>query len=450
MNMPLNPDPSRREHAPLCVSGVGVTSAIGQGKDAFLHALLTGSHAFGYLQRPGRQLPDATSTMAGKGDFLGAEIASLTMPQSVSKKSLRTMSFTGQVALATLDEAWQDAQLQHIEPRRIGLIVGGSNLQQRTLLEIQQRYADKPQFLKPTYAMSFMDSDLSGLLTEHFGIRGLALTLGGASASGQVAVIQAMQAVQSGQVDVCIALGALMDVSYWECQGFRSLGAMGSDRFFDTPELACRIFDADRNGFIYGENCAAIVVESTQHFEARKTAEGSPVSETSSAAAYASIAGAGYGLDGNRNPDPSLEGEIYVIEQALAQSGLQASQIDYVNPHGTGSGIGDITELEALQHCQLQHALINTTKSITGHGLTGAGAVEIAATLLQMRAGKLHPCRNLDNPIADMNWVANQSANQIEGLGQDQAQAHQIHNALTMSMGFGGISSALCFSTYQP
>lgn len=423
----------------LCVSGIGVTSAVGQGKQAFQQALLNGDHAFGYLARSGRQLPDSDKPH----DFLGAEIAGLTMPPSVSKKSLRGMSFTGQVALATLDEAWQEANLQDVDPRRIGLIVGGSNVQQRELMAMQQRYASNPNFLKPTYAMSFMDTDLCGLLTEHFGIRGLALSLGSASASGQVAVIQAMHAVQSGQVDVCIALGALMDVSYWECQGFRSLGAMGSERFFDTPELACRIFDADRNGFIYGENCAAIVVESAKHFSTRTTSlqiSQQTSSETQiNSQPYALISGAGYGLDCNRNPDPSLEGEIYAIEQALAQSGLSPSHIDYVNPHGTGSGIGDVTELNALQHCQLGHACINTTKSITGHGLTAAGAVEIAATLLQMRAGQLHPCRNLENPIADMNWVRQHN---------NQPFAHRIQHALTMSMGFGGISSALCFSAW--
>ena len=238
-------------------------------------------------------------------------------------------------------------------------------------------------------------------------------------------MIQAVNAVMLGQVDVCIAMGAMMDLSYLECQGFRTIGAMGSDKFADAPALAARTFDKDRNGFIFGEGCAAIVIERADHAQQRQITP------------YARVRGMGLGLDANRNPDPSLEGEKTVIQQALSHAGIVASQVDYVNPHGTGSNIGDEIEIQALQQCGLQHAYVNATKSITGHGLTAAGAVEIAATLLQMQAGQLHPCRNLDNPIADMNWV------------RTQAITHQSHIALSMSMGFGGISSAMCFEHWD-
>ena len=403
----------------ILVSGVGITSNIGQGKAAFVNGLLSGSHRFDVMKRPGRQAPEGAGSEPTA--YLGAEIDNIVMPARVPRHELRTASLTAKAVLASLDEAWQDAQLDDIDPTRIGLVVGGSNVQQRELVLTHEKYRQKLPFLRPTYAMSFMDSDICGLATETFGIKGFAVTMGGASASGQVAVVEAIEAVRSGRVDVCIAVGALMDLSYFECQGFRSLGAMGSDRWADQPDMACRPFDADRNGFIYGENCGVIVVERAD----RVARDG--------VTPYARIAGWAMGMDGHRNPDPSLAGEINVIEQALAMAGLMPDDIDYVNPHGTGSTIGDETELAAIRHCGLTHARINTTKSITGHGLTAAGNIELIATLLQMQAGRLHPSRNLDNPIeTDFNWV------------RHEAVEHTMTNALKMSMGFGGVNTAVC------
>ena len=228
-------------HAAIAVTGIGVTSAVGQGKAEFIAALLEGRHHFAVMQRPGRQRPqlaDEADSGAPSAPFLGAEISNLRMPKSIPRSLLRTASFSGQVALATLHEAWRDANLDDVDPERIGLVVGGSNSQQRELIQAHDAYRNRSQFLRPTYGMSFMDSDLCGLCTEAFGIRGFAYTVGGASASGQVAIVQAIQALQVGRADVCIAMGALMDLSYWECQGFRSLGAMGSERYATEPALA--------------------------------------------------------------------------------------------------------------------------------------------------------------------------------------------------------------------
>lgn len=400
----------------LVVSGMGVVSAIGQGKADFSAALLAGRSAFGVMQRPGRRRDDAP--------LLGAEITELSVPPGIPRQLLRTASLSATAALCVVQEAWDEAGLGQLDPQRIGLIVGGSNVQQRELVNLHDSYRERIAFLRPTYALSFMDTDLCGFCTAHFGIQGLAYSVGGASASGQLAVIQAAQAVLSGQVDACIAVGALMDLSYWECQGFRSIGAMGSDRFAATPELACRPFDRDHDGFIYGECSGAIVIESAQ--SARRRA----------GTGFARLTGWGLAMDGNRNPDPSLQGETRAIRAALAQAGWSPAQVDYVNPHGTGSIVGDETEVRALRECGLDQAYLNATKSLVGHGLSAAGAVEIIATLLQMRAGRLHPTRNLDNPIdTQLRWV------------ERGGTAHTIRNALTLSMGFGGMNTALCWQS---
>lgn len=407
----------------LLISGIGVTSAIGQGKADFLDALLGGRHRFDVMRRPGRQRP---ADERGEGTaYLGAEIGTLGLPVEIPPNLLRTASFSAQVALASVYEAWHDAALDRLDPDRVGLVVGGSNFQQRELVQLHEAYRERPQFLRPTYAMSFMDSDLCGLCTEVFGIRGFAHTVGGASASGQVAVVQAIAAVQAGIVDACVAVGTLMDLSHWECQGLRSLGAMGSDRYAQRPEQACRPFDRDRDGFIYGEACAVLVIE-------REASAG-----RAGVRPYARIAGWAMGMDGNRNPNPSLDGEMAAIAKALQRAGLDAAQIDYVNPHGTGSGIGDVTELEALRRSGLEHAWLNTTKSLTGHGLSAAGAVELAAVALQMRAEQLHPSRNLDDCMEpSLRWV------------RERALDHRIGHALNLSMGFGGVNTAVCLSRH--
>lgn len=400
-------------HPESVVTGLGVISATGQGKAAFAAALLAGETAFRVMQRPGRQQDSA---------YLGAEIEESAFRSGLPRQTLRAASLSARAALVVLEEAWAEARLEEVDPRRVGLIVGGSNIQQRELTRVHETYRDSSVFLRPTYALSFMDSDLCGFCTAQFGIRGLAYTVGGASASGQLAIVQAVQAVLAGQVDVCIALGALMDLSHWECRGLRAIGAMGSDRFGDQPSRACRPFDRDHDGFIFGESCGAVVIESLESSQRRGVKP------------YAALRGWGIAMDGNRNPDPSLEGETLAIQKALDGSGWEPAQVDYVNPHGTGSVVGDETELKALQACGLRGAFLNATKSLIGHGLTAAGAVEVIATLLQMRAGRLHPTHNLENPIdTTFRWAGNGSSH------------HQIEKALTLSMGFGGINTALCW-----
>lgn len=398
----------------ILVTGIGITSSIGQGKTNYINGLYEGNTQFNIMKRVGRQKDT---------EFLGAELQDLYIPEQIPKRVLRTASLSGQVALATLHEAWEDAGLEAVDKQRIGLIIGGSNFQQRELIQLYEKYSNNIAFLRPTYAMSFLDSDICGLCTEQFGIRGFAYTMGGASASGQACIIQAINAVNSGQVDVCIAIGALMDVSYLECQGFRAIGAMGSDKYSTEPQSACRPFDKNRDGFVFGESCGIVVIEKADHAEKR------------SAKSYGSLLGWSMYMDANRNPNPSFDGEVKVIKEALKLADKKAEEIDYVNPHGTGSPLGDETELKALKECKLNHVHINATKSIIGHGLSSAGAVELITVLLQMQEQKLHISKNLDNPMdTSFNWVRNKPVK------------HKIENAINLSMGFGGINTAICLS----
>jgi malonyl-ACP decarboxylase len=404
--------------API-ITGIGVTTAVGQGPQAFARALWAGESRFTVMQREGRQLDTC---------FVGAEIPSFQGAARANRGLMRTSSLTAQVVLATVEQAWLDAGISDDETgsSRIGLVVGGTNVQQRELTVAHDKYRARPQFLRPSYGLSFLDTDICGLCTATFGIRGFAHTVGGACASGQLAIIEAAEAVVSGRVDTCIAVGALMDLSYWECLALQSMGAMIPARCAGAPDAACRPFDRRHCGFAFGESCGAIVVE-----------RASP-RRLSSRPPYATLSGWSVQIEGNRNPEPSVQNKVNAIRGALARAQLSARQIDYVNPHGTGSVRGDESEVAALRACELTHSYINATKSITGHGFTAAGAVEAVATLVQMKARTLHPSRNLDDPIdPTLRWV------------RERAVEAEVSHSLSLSAGFGGIDAAVCFSASE-
>ena len=397
------------------ITGMGIVTSIGQEVATFKEALLSGETQFAYLKQPGRE---------SIKPFIGAEIPDIDAKTLFPEYSglLRTATKSAQVAIVAVAEAWQDAKLtlSKVNPERIGLVVGGSNLQQRYQQQIWQRYHSRQEFIRPTYGLTFWDTDILGLISQFFQIQGEGYSVGGASASGAVAIIHAARQILMGNSDICIALGALSDLSGAEFQALMNLGAMGSERFADRPDLACRPFDQYHDGFIYGEGCGVVILERTDRAQQR------------GARSHGQLKGWGLALDGNRSPEPSQKGEERAINTALAMADLQPESIDYVNTHGTGSPLGDKTEVAALKSVGLHRGLLNSTKSLIGHCLTAAGVVEAIATILQMKFGFCHPTKNLVTPIdASLNWVKETSV---------QAE---IKYAISNSFGFGGINTAL-------
>ena len=392
------------------VIGMGAACGFGHGKAALRDGLFSDRNLFSTLKREGRE------AAIGEAPFLGIE-----MPEPdhvLPPRVARTASFGSRVGLSVLAEAWTEAALENVDPERIGLVVGGSNLCSREQALAAREYADRLSYVPPRHGHMFLDTDLCGLCTSAFPIRGFSQTVGAASASGSVAIIEALNSIRSGRVDVCIALGALQDLSGYDLHAMRALGAMGSTRFADKPEQACRPMDIRHDGFLYGEACAALVLCRTDL--------------PSVARPYGQIIGAGHVADGTRGPEPSTAGQVRAARLALEDAGLSASDIDYVNGHATSTPTGDLAELESYRTLGLHHARINATKSIIGHGLSAAGAIEVVATLLQMNEGRLHPTRNLKEPLdPDFDWVTSKPVD------------HRIQNALKFSFGFGGIDTAL-------
>lgn len=409
--MPSKP-PNR---CPLAVTGIGVACGLGHGKSALWDGLLRAPNLFGFLQRPGRQ------PQARQKRFIGIEMPD--PPSILPPRVERTVGLSARVAVSVLNEVWQEADLDSFDPQRIGLIVGGSNFSSRESALASVTDLERPAFIPPRHGHMFLDSDLSGICTSTFPIRGFSQTVDAASASGTVATLQAMEAVRSGRVDVCIALGGMQDVSALDLHRLRALGAMGSERFADTPEEACRPMSRDHDGFIFGESSAALVIERVSPDRPH----------------YGVLSGGAHIVDGHRGPQPDSHGQQRSARMALDEAGLSGEDIDYLNGHATGTPLGDETELESCRQLGLNGAWTNTTKSILGHGLSSAGSIELAALLLQMRHGILHPSRNLPPPLDDtLRWVG------------DTPQPHQIQKALKLSFGFNGINSALVVEAPSP
>ncbi len=328
-------------------------------------------------------------------------------------------------------QAWRSAQLFADRPpaERMGLIVAGQNTTQNYQYDLIPKFKKSPEYLSPRYALEFLETNQVGVLSELLEIRGEGLVVGGASATGNVGIIKGCQLVQFGLADLCLVMGVVADLSPMDIQGFINIGAMGGKKYGDQPEKACRPFDDQHEGFIYGQASACVVIESEESALRR----GVPF--------MAAIMGSALNIDGNSSSDPRLEGEMSAMRSALDRAGLSASDVDYINTHGSSSPLGDQTEAEAISRVFGDHtagAWLNATKGLTGHCLYSAGLVEAIATVEQMQGGFMHANINLENPIRnDLNFC------------RGEALSHSIDVAISNSFGFGGINTAIVFKRGQ-
>lgn len=411
----------------IVVTGIGLLSPHGQGIPSFLNALQNGKSFFAHSKSfPELDYPVITSEII---DFGFDEIMNKCIHISEKQKDKicklgRRSPKVIQASLIAALEAWNHAGLskRRIDPTRIGLVVAGQNTTQRYLYEMHGKDLN---YLPPSYAMHFMDTDQIGSLSEAFEIQGESFTVGGASASGNVAIIQANRLIQQNIIDVCLVVGVLADLSPLELQAFYNIGAFGGKKFAHEPSKACRPFDENREGFILGQASACLILES--RISATKAQV--PLLGT--------LVGTALCLDANRLPDPRVEGEIRAMNHAIADAGIEKKAIQYINTHGTSSVLGDIVEISAIKSVfgsGVKNIVLNSTKSITGHCLWSAGVVEAIATLLQMQHKFVHVNLNLENAI-DQDCIFSNCSD----------APFDIKYALSNSFGFGGINTSVIF-----
>ncbi len=405
------------------VTGMGVVSPIGIGLHSYSNALKNGDTNFSSISfEKGTSIFEYP--IARIEDFdLGEQLIKINLDTAFIQKVKRHRNISRSTTYGVYSalEAWKDAELEiKDELPKIAIVSSGSNTQQSHILETWDKYAEKLQFLNPNYGLNFFDSDIVGVVSELLGVKGEGYTMGAASASGNLAIIQASRLLKSNEYDIVLVLAPLMDLSVYEYQGFTTLGAMASiDKNIDPNEMY-KPFDVAHNGFVYGQSAGCLILESKDHAEKRGKK------------GYGTIAGYGINLDANRKPNPSKEGEQRAMQAAMTNAGVNSDQITYVNTHGTGSKIGDQTEVAALLSVGLQGVKANSTKSLIGHGLSAAGIVETITSFIQMKEGFLHKSNNLTQAISDeIHWI------------QGDSELAHVTATMNNSFGFGGVNTSL-------
>ncbi len=419
------PAAERRDRAgpPVVVTGLGVVSALGWDVPAFTAALRAGRTGISRVARP--EEPDRLAAELPPLDLAGV-LADLGVPAGLAtaaRRAAHRSPLPVRAALVAAIEAWQDARLADgtPPPERIALVVGGHNLNGHNYETVAGRAATGG-LVPPRFALQYQDTDHLGTISQVLGITGEGQLVGAASASGTAAIIAGARLVECGAADACLVVGALSELSTVEQQAFTNLGAMASG----TPSTGP--FDTGHAGFVPGQAAAALVLESAA------SAAGRGVT------AQATLAGYAQKLDGNSLSDPNVDGEVAVMTTALARAGLDPAEVDYVNTHGTGSTVGDRTELAALRQVlgpAYSRPWVNATKALTGHCLTAAGVVEAVASVVQLREKFVHPNPQVATPIdAECRLVGG------------AAEPAGIRVALSNSFGFGGFNA--CVVLTQP
>jgi len=402
------------------VTGVGAVTPIGETVDATWDSML---HGRGGIARITRFDPSPyESQMAG-------EVKDFDPTKYMDRKDARRTDRFAQLAVAAASQALADSTVDVAkEPERIGVSIGTGVGGLETLIE-QVLLMEKrgPGRLSPFLVPMLMANAGSAQVSMQFGLKGPNLTHVSACASSAHAIGECAAIIDRGQADVMIAGGAEAAILPLAIGAFSTMHAMS--RRNDDPEHASRPFDKDRDGFTLSEGGAAVVLEEREHALAR------------GARIYGELVGYGATADAYHitSPSPEGEGNARSMRMALARAKLEPTAIDYINAHGTSTQPNDREETAAIKQVFGDHAyklLVSSTKSMTGHLLGAAGALEAIACLLALRDGCVPPTINYQtpDPALDLDYVPN------------TARPKEIKTALSNSMGFGGHNATLIFT----
>jgi 3-oxoacyl-[acyl-carrier-protein] synthase II len=419
----------------VVITGLGLVTPLGSGVDVSWRAILAGKSGAGPITAfdatdYGCKIACEVPRIDGRGGG-GPDIEGSFDPDKVmSAKDRRRVDEFILYAIAAADEAVRDAgwtPTDQTECERTGVIlgsgIGGLNSIAETTLELE---AKGPRRISPFFIPSALINLASGHVSIRYGFKGPNHSVVTACATGAHAIGDAFRMIRYGDADVMIAGGAEAAVCKLGIAGFVACRAMATG-FNDRAEAASRPYDRDRDGFVMGEGAGVVVVEEYEHAKAR------------GAKIYAEVKG--YGLSGDAfhitAPSEDGDGGFRAMTIALKDAGLTPADIDYVNAHGT-STMADGIELGAVERLMGDHAAnlaMSSTKSMTGHLLGAAGAIEAIFSLLAIRDQIAPPTINLDNP----------SVETAIDLVPHKAKPMKIDAAMSNSFGFGGTNASLVF-----
>ena len=418
----------------VVVTGIGLVSPLAAGREASWERLVAGKSGLKKVDifdtsdlacKIGGQMPWVTGRGGGSPD----DPASFNPEKTMSPKEQRRVDEFILYGMAAADEAIADSgwKPESYEDRcRTGVLIGSGIGGLATIAQTAVDLHEKgPRKVSPFFIPSALINLASGQISIKYGFKGPNHAVVTACATGAHAIGDSMRLIQWGDADVMVAGGAEASICRIGYAGFIACRAM-STGFNDTPEKASRPYDKDRDGFVMGEGAGIVVLEEYEHAKAR------------GAKIYAEVVG--YGLTGDAfhitTPDETGDGGERAMRTALQRSGLDASEIDYVNAHGTSTPAGDEIEVRAVERVLGNAAStthLSSTKSAIGHLLGAAGSVEAIFCILAMRDSVVPPTLNLDNP----------SFETPINLTPHKAVKKPIRAALSNSFGFGGTNAAL-------
>jgi 3-oxoacyl-[acyl-carrier-protein] synthase II len=410
----------------VVVTGIGALTPIGNNAPAYWDALVRGVSGCDTI----RHLD--VSKLKTK---IACQLKGFDVLQYMDRKEARRQDLFSQYAMVAADEAIKDAGIDKTsaDPYRIGVIwssgIGGLSVFEEEVTSFA-RGDGTPRF-NPFFIPKMIADIAAGQISIKHGFCGPNYAPVAACASSTIALIDAFNLIRLGKSDIIVTGGSEAAITMSGMGGFSSMKAMSERN--DDPQTASRPYDRDRDGFVLGEGAGSVILESLDHALAR------------GAKIYCEVAGGGLTADAYHltAPHPEGLGVIRVMQFALEDAGMKPEDIDYVNTHGTSTPLGDVAELRAIEKVFDSHAYhmnISSTKSMTGHLLGAAGAIEAVASILSVKNDIVPPTINNFNIDPEINPQMNLTLN--------KAHRRTVRAALSNTFGFGGHNAAAIFKKY--
>ena len=413
----------------VVITGMGIVSPVGTGIEYAWKNIVNG--VSGVRKIDTFDVSDLSSQIAGL-PIIGTDAGQYNPDAVVDAREQRKMDKCIVYGMVAADEAIRDAGLIDYDGDKsrmgvsIGAGIGGLNTIYDNCVEL---YANGPRHISPFFIPKVIINMTAGHVSIKYGLKGPNLSVVTACASAAHSIGEAVRLIQHGDADVMVAGGAEGAVGKIGVAGFCAMKALSTRN--DEPTKASRPWDKERDGFVMAEGAGILVLEEYEHAVAR------------GAKIYAEVAG--YGLSGDAYhitaPAPGGEGGLRAMQAALKDAGMQPGDVDYINAHGTSTGLGDLGELSAVQTLFAgTNVSMSSTKSMTGHLLGAAGGVEAIFCVMAIRDGIVPPTINLENPeeaVGDFDLVPN------------VAKQRPVNVALSNSFGFGGTNASLIIKRFE-
>lgn len=413
----------------VVITGMGIVSPVGTGVEYAWKNIVNG--VSGVRKIDTFDASDLASQIAGL-PVVGTEPGQYNPDAVVDAREQRKMDKCIIYGVVAADEAIKDAGLAEYDGDKtrmgvsIGAGIGGLNTIYENCVEL---YANGPRHISPFFIPKVIINMTAGHVSIKYGLKGPNLSVVTACASAAHSIGEAVRLIQHGDADVMVAGGAEGAVGKIGVAGFCAMKALSTRN--DEPEKASRPWDKGRDGFIIAEGAGILVLEEYEHAIKR------------GAKIYAEVAG--YGLSGDAYhitaPAPGGEGGLRAMQAALKDAGMQPGDVDYINAHGTSTGLGDMGELAAVKTLFAgADVSMSSTKSMTGHLLGAAGGIETIFCVMAIRDGIVPPTINLENPeeeVGDFDLVPN------------VAKKRTVDVALSNSFGFGGTNASLIIKRFE-